>query len=396
LNALSKRIKRHVTGPERTFFAATSPGLEKLCLDELLSLPVSIKNTKVVEGGVEFTCRIHDCYLANLSMRIPTRILMRVGDFKATNFRQLEKKIAGFPWELFFYKNNPLQIRITSKHSRLYHKNAISERFKKGIINRFNGIKISEEFSNVSSYPQQIFVRIIDDFFTLSMDSSGEPLYKRGIKKHGGKAPLRESIAAAALKLTGFNGKKPLIDPMCGSGTFSLEAAMAVKNIPPGLFRDFAFMGWPCFRIPRFDYIKNESKKKIITTEHPVIFSSDKDKNACSLLNQTINNYNLQETIKVFNRDLFDFSPYDLSEYITPEKPGVVLINPPYGRRIGSVSESKKLFYKICKKLEKDYKGWEVAIISPDKKLAVKNILNLAPHPLFHGGLNLSLLTGKI
>ncbi|MBT4364317.1 MAG: class I SAM-dependent RNA methyltransferase, partial [Desulfobacteraceae bacterium] len=77
MNALSKRIKRHVTGPERTFFAATSPGLEKLCLDELLSLPVSVKNTKVVEGGVEFTCRIHDCYLANLSMRIPTRILMR-------------------------------------------------------------------------------------------------------------------------------------------------------------------------------------------------------------------------------------------------------------------------------------------------------------------------------
>jgi putative N6-adenine-specific DNA methylase len=355
LNPLSKRIKRHVTGPERAFFAATGPGLEKLCLEELLSLPVSIKDTVVVEGGVEFTCRIHDCYLANLYLKIPTRILMRVGEFKATNFRQLEKKIVDFPWELFFFKDDPLQLRITSKHSRLYHKNAISERFKKGIINHFDNIKIPVEFSKVSSYPQQIFVRVIDDFFTLSMDSSGEPLYKRGIKKHGGKAPIRESIAAAALKLAGYNGEKILIDPMCGSGTFSLEAALTAKNIPPGLFRDFAFMGWPCFRMPRFTHIKNESKKNIITPAHPFIFASDKDENACYLLNQTVSNYNLQETIKIFNKNFFSFSPYDLSEYIRPEKPGIVIINPPYGRRIGSVSDSKKLFYKICKKLEKDY-----------------------------------------
>jgi putative N6-adenine-specific DNA methylase len=121
--SLSKRIRRHVTGRVREFFAATAPGFEPLCFEELAALPLSVKEANIVPGGLIFKGRIHDCYLANLKLRTANRILMRLAEFKATNFSQLEKKLTDFPWELFLpFLSKPeslLQIAVTSRHSRL-------------------------------------------------------------------------------------------------------------------------------------------------------------------------------------------------------------------------------------------------------------------------------------
>ena len=140
--SLLKRIKRHVTGREKEFFAATSPGLESLCLNELKTIAETGKEFIAMEGGVQFTGRITDCFSANLNLRTANRILMRIAEFKATNFMQLEKKLSDFPWELFLPANASPGINTSTKQSRLYHKDAIAEIFAASIEKRFalNGI----------------------------------------------------------------------------------------------------------------------------------------------------------------------------------------------------------------------------------------------------------------
>ncbi len=242
---LSKRIKRHVIGRRHNFFVATSPGFEPVCLQELLKLKPAASEACVTPGGVEFEGRLDDCYLANLNLRSANRILMRIHTFKSSNFRKLEKKLGDIPWELYLHAGRVPKVHVSTKHCRLRHSGAITERFRTTIAAQLSRFESVKKITKIASAEQNIYVRGIDDRFTVSIDSSGDLLYKRGLKKHAGKAPLRETLAAAALLLAGYDGRDPLLDPMCGSGTFSLEGALMAKRIPAGWLRDFAFMGWP-------------------------------------------------------------------------------------------------------------------------------------------------------
>ena len=391
--SFEKRVKRHVTGRERDFFAATSPGLESLCLNELKTFAETGKEFIAMEGGVQFTGRITDCFSANLYLRTANRILMRIGEFKATNFMQLEKKLSDFPWELFLPANARPGINTSTKQSRLYHKDAIAEIFAASIEKRFalSGIHNTKKDTVKDSADQQIFVRTENDRFIVSLDSSGELLYRRGIKTHRATAPLRETTAAAILAISGYDGSEPLLDPMCGSGAFSLEAAMISQNIPAGWFRNFAFMNWPCFAPQRWAYIKRKAESGVKLTFSPHIFASDIDSRACDSLVSCINRYDMLKTVEVEQKDFFDLSPCAL----TKEK-GLVVINPPYGQRMGSRAESVKLFRAVCDKLKKDFSGWKVALIAPDIALLNSLPFTLKTQALRHGGLKISLLYGRI
>jgi putative N6-adenine-specific DNA methylase len=134
---LNKRIKRHVIGRKRQFFAATAPGLETICREELKALLPSGTPMAIVEGGVEFTARLHDCYLADLNLRTANRLLMRIASFHAANFRKFEKNLTAVPWELFLLPGTPTHIRVTSRHSRLFHKDAVAGRVQASIAFRF-------------------------------------------------------------------------------------------------------------------------------------------------------------------------------------------------------------------------------------------------------------------
>ena len=349
-SALFKRIKRHVIGRERTFFAATPPGFEPLCLREFSNLHPAVGTARATPGGVEFKGRLEDCYRANLSLHLPNRILMRIDAFKSTNFRQLERKVDNIPWELYLYPGSLLKVHVATKHCRLHHSAAISDRFQKAIATRLSGIKHAEKPTKIAAAEQNIFVRGTDDRFTVSIDSSGELLYKRGLKKHKGKAPLRETIAAAALKLAGYDGSQPLIDPMCGAGTFSLEGALIAKCIPAGWFRDFAFMGWPSFLAKRWDYIKRQAQSGFVQSEQPSIFASDTNPDACQRLKDCVDKYSLSDFISVYQKNFFDLAPRELTD-----QTGVICINPPYGRRLGKRNDSQKIFHAICDKLKSDY-----------------------------------------
>ena len=390
-SSLLKRIKRHVIGRERTFFAATPPGFEAVCLTELLKLHPEPGKAKAIPGGVEFTGRLEVCYQANLNLRTANRILMRIHSFKSTNFRQLEKKLLDLPWELYLQTGSLPHIHVTTKHCRLHHSGAIAQRFQTAISERRSDITASVANQNISSIPHNIYVRGIDDRFTVSIDSSGDLLYKRGLKKHTVKAPLRETLASAALLLADYAPGIPLLDPLCGAGTFSLEAALIAKRIPAGWFRDFAFSQWPSFLPKRWNYIKRQSESAFVRSRQPMVFASDTDPDACQALKDCVEEFDLSDTIRIHQKDFFDLDPRELTE-----QKGIICLNPPYGRRLGGRRQSEEFFEAICKELKRVYAGWKLVLIAPSKKLAGTVPFQTKKFRIFHGGLKLVLLVGKI
>ena len=389
---LAKRIKRHVLGRDRAFFASTIPGFETLLRSEFADVPGSHGHTVIAGGGVEFSGRLKTCYLANLRLRTAHRVIMRLTAFKATNFRQLRRRLQEFPWELFLSPGTEPALSITTKHSRLYHTDAIGGHIEESIKERLSAGAPSSEVRTHAPPRIKVFVRSVDDVFTLSLDSSGEHLHKRGIKTHPAEAPIRETIAAAALMLVGYDGSRPLVDPMCGSGTFSLEAALIYRNFPPGWFRDFDFMTWPAFRPRQWAHIRKDMEQGFRPPpDRPTVWASDTDQTACATLQETIDHVELSDTVSISETDFFDLFPTDI-----PGKPGIVTINPPYGRRIGTLKESNALFEEICRKLKTDYRGWGLVLIVPRKHLLNKVPFRLHCHALHHGGLKLGLLTGTI
>ncbi len=388
---LSKRIKRHVIGRRHDFFIATAPGFETVCLQELLKLKLDTGGAGATPGGVEFEGRLDDCYLANLNLRSANRILMRIHTFKSSNFRKLEKKLGDIPWELYLHPGSLPKVHITTKHCRLRHSGAIAERFHRAITSRLTGLDSDTKITDTKSIEQNIFVRGIDDRFSVSMDSSGDLLYKRGLKKHSGKAPLRETIAAAALLMAGYDGREPLLDPMCGSGTFSLEGALMAKRIPAGWFRDFAFTGWPSFRPKKWNYLRRQAESQFIDSEPTRIFASDTDPDACQKLERCALAHGLSDAVQVDSLDFFDLNPRELTD-----RSGLICINPPYGRRLGGQKESKKFFQAICKRLKQEYRGWNLVLFAPSRKLARTLPFQAKTFPILHGGLKLALVVGRI
>lgn len=387
-STLAKRIKRHVIGRVRTYFVVTAPGFEFLCLDELKALDLPVVNASIIPGGIEFQGRLVDCYQANLHLRTASRILMRIAQFSATNFRQLANKTAQIPWELYLSTDSQLQLNVRTHRCRLYHTDAIGERFLDSLSK--SRPQVSQAFRQSRSYGQTIYIRGVMDRFTVSIDSSGNHLHKRGLKRHPGQAPLRETTAAAALILAGYQGQKPLIDPMCGTGTFSLEAAMIARRLPAGGFRDFAFMGWPSFRPAQWKYLKQQAITGNQASSHQ-IFASDNDPIAWHRLKKCLTQHPLFGIIRLSQQDFFDINPAELID-----RPGLVVINPPYGRRLENRQKSEVLLMDICSQLTRKYSGWQIILISPTRRLAKKVPFELASYPIYHGGLKPVMMIGTI
>ncbi len=389
---LEKRVKRHVLGRQRSFYVSALPGLEHLCADELSALGDIALEGVVEKGGVAFAGRVHDGYAANLMLRTANRVLMRLDAFEAQNFRQLEKKARRFPWELYLGSGANVQFHATSRQSRLIHTEAIAGHFREAVAQRLQ--PDAPKNPGEKRYCQQIFVRCLKDHFIVSLDSSGDLLHRRGLKAHGGAAPIRETIAAAILMTAGFRAGDVLVDPMCGSGTFSLEGAMMASHIPAGWYREFAFMDWPCFRPARWGHIRAEAGKMISPPLRPLIFASDIDRQSVELLEQTVGKKDLSQTLSVAARDFFELSADDFPA-ASAAADRLVVINPPYGKRLAA-EEGKKFFIAICRKLKSDFSGFKFALIVPDRKIMDGCGLRAGVHPLFHGGLQLSLLTGRV
>ena len=385
--SLDKRIKRRIIGRRHDFFAVTLPGFEKLCVKELSALSDTLKTLELTNGGVSFSGRLTDLFAAALHARTPVRLLMRLARFKATNFGQLEKHTRDIPWELYLPEGIIPEFHIAAHHSRLYHSGAIADHIAQAITARWSELGVDP----APSRTQVLYIRLENDGVTFSLDGCGDPLYQRGLKPHTAKAPLRETTAAGILSIAGYRPDAPLIDPMCGSGTFSLEAAMMAKAIPPGLFRDFTFMKWPAFRPKQWDHVKKTAVEGIRRLETTLIRTSDADGQVVEKLQNCVRKNHLEDAIEVTHEDFFTLRPET-----NPSRKGLVVLNPPYGRRLLARGNTGHQYREIAAKLMSDFKGWQIALLVPRKRLARSLGLPLRALPLQHGGLHLTLLAGQI
>ena len=387
--AFEKRVKRRVSGREHDFFIVCSPGLERVCRSEMLTAGFPKDSLNLIEGGIEFTGRISDGAAMNLNLRSPSRILLRIGRFKADSFEKLEKKIRAIDFDLFLPKNASLKFSVTARKSRLYHSDAIAGRCEALILDQ---LASGAEFTADKASPQTVYIRADRDEFHISLDSTGDLLFKRGIKEKVTPAPLRENLAFALLFWAGFSATDILLDPMAGSGTFSLEAAMIKAGLPPGLFRSFAFESWPGFSPKAFAHLKKQAEENQVLVSGKEIFASDMDDHAIAVMQQNMSGHDFCQTIDLCQKDFFSLSP-PMTAF---GKKGVIMLNPPYGKRLGEKTGPKALYREIEKKLLSDFKGWRLGIILPSKEVLPNPLLRLQWKPIFHGGLNIFAGTGVI
>lgn len=361
-----KRIKRHIIGRVRDYFA--------------------------VNGGVEFRGRLVACHLANLCLATATRVLMRIDRFKATRFDTLEKRAAEIPWEIYLHPGTPVDCRAATSKSRLYHSDAIVQRVKTAIAKRMADFTAAvPEVSPSAGSRETLFVRAEEDLFTFSLDSSGKALYKRGLKTQGGRAPLRETLAAALLMRMGYTGREVLLDPMCGTGTFSLEAAFKILNVPRGWFRGFAFSDWPAFRPAAWASMLRQHEKQFADPPGRLVHASDHDADACESLRQTVDDAGLAGVISVSRRNFFDLSPDDITS-----RPGCIVINPPYGIRLGDPAEAAEFRARLYEKLQTEFTGWQLGLVVPAGARGMQPPFPMESLKVLQGGLRLKLCTGTI
>lgn len=384
-----RRIKRRVIASVHDYFAATGPGIEPLCLSELMAPPVSTAKAVALPGGVAFSGRLVDLYRANLHLRTANRILMRIAEFAAENFRQLHRRLSAVDWALYLPGKAEVQVRVSTRHCRLYHSEAVVRRCKEHIQDAL-GPSPARGAVDQERRIASVFVRGEKDRFLVSVDSSGDLLHRRGIKTHRAAAPLRETLAAAVLMWAGFTPDEPMIDPMCGSGTFCLEAALMAGNIPPGWYRRFAFETWPAFRPRQWGHLRKEAADRIVFPETARIFAGDRDPAVLADLQGCLDAHGLDRSVTLFGGDFFDLRPEKIAA-----APGLVVLNPPYGRRLRAEAAGGADMTRVLGHLKRCFGGWKVALLSPPSQLGRISF----PHRtrrLVHGGLGLSLVTGRI
>ncbi|MDP5083857.1 MAG: class I SAM-dependent RNA methyltransferase [Yoonia sp.] len=357
-------------------FLTATPGLEAALYAE--ALEKGFAGAAVTQGGVTFQGTWEDVWRANLVMRGATRVLARVGSFMAFHLAQLDKRSRKFPWGDILRADVPVRVEVsTSKKSHIYHAGAATQRIETALKDS-HGMTISPDAQIV------IKVRIDDNRVTISLDTSGESLHKRGHKEAVGKAPMRETLAALMLRECGYTGHEPVLDPMCGSGTFLIEAAEIALGLNPGRSRSFAFE-----QLATFDAVKWEAMRKqfpVHRADIPHFYGSDRDAGAIRMSRANAERADVS--------DLITFENLSASDIQRPEgPPGLIICNPPYGGRIGNPKLLYGLYASLGETLRDRFIGWRVGIVTSETGLAKATGLPFKPKgaPIPHGGLKVWL-----
>lgn len=355
-------------------FCACPPGLEPYL--EAEALEAGFKGAAATAGGVTFFGLWPNVMRANLTLRGASRILARFASFRCFNLSQLEKQSRDIEWASVLRPDTPFRVDVTTRKSKVYHAGAAKERIEKAIHERL-GAPIGSEDAI------KIMVRIEDNLCIFSLDTSGAPLHQRGHKEAVGKAPMRENLAALFLRASGYNGTEPVLDPMCGSGTFPIEAAEIATGLLPGRSRDFAFQRLASFMPDRWAALR-ETGPQTKTELH--FYGSDRNDGA--ITNAAAN------AARSGVQDICSFTHTSISDLQRPDGPsGLVILNPPYGARIGDKKQLFALYGSLGKVLKERFKGWRAAIITTDTGLAHSSGLPFSntSAPIPHGGLKVRL-----
>ncbi|MFL5481667.1 MAG: class I SAM-dependent RNA methyltransferase [Gemmatimonadaceae bacterium] len=353
-------------------FVVTAPGLESIAAGEAKAL--SARGSQE-PGGVSFSGDLRLLYLANLHLRTPSRVIVRLGRFHASTFYELERRAKKIPWQNFLPANATVDLRVTCHKSRLYHSDAVAERILSAMSAGSGEIRVTAVGSEgdddaeggaikADANAQLFVVRIVDDECEISADSSGALLHRRGYRQEVAKAPLRETLAAAMILASGWRVSDLLLDPMCGSGTIPIEAAMIARRIAPGLRRDFQFMRWPSFDAGLWKELVIRSEGEIRNSE-ATIRAADRDAGAIAAAIRNAERAGVSSDIE------FATQPLSASlDTITDndQGPGWILTNPPYGIRVGETGDLRNLYAGLGSVTKES--GWRVGLLTDDPRLA--------------------------
>jgi putative N6-adenine-specific DNA methylase len=356
-------------------FAITAPGLESIALGELKKLGLK---GKAEIGGVAFRGEAETMYAANLWLRTASRIVLRVASFHASTFHELERRARQVPWLNFLPPNAVVRVRVTCRKSRLYHSDAVAQRILDAIARAAPGVRPitgdaqhadpdNEEADDNTDTPAQLFiVRIVDDQCEISADTSGELLHRRGYRLEVGKAPLRETLAAAMLLASGWKSAESLVDPLCGSGTILIEAALMARGIAPGLHRKFAFMDWPSFSADKWKHVLAGAEGTAVAIGSPPrIIGADRDAGAIDAAARNAERAGVDGDLRLAVRPM----SVSLDELESLARPGWVLTNPPYGVRVGDTEGLRNLYAKLGSSV-KSAPAWRLGILTSDTRLS--------------------------
>jgi putative N6-adenine-specific DNA methylase len=352
-----------------SLFAITAPGLEPLAQAELRAMGI---DAAAEPGGVSWTGGADDLYAANLRLRTASRVTVLAAEFRARTFFELERHARKIPWERWVPRGGAVRLRVTSKKSKLYHEGAIAQRVLEAIEHRVgplatSGVVADDEGGEDEGDAQLFIVRFVRDACTIRADASGALLHLRGYRQALARAPLRETLAASMLLGSGWDGASPLLDPMCGSGTIPIEAALIARRIAPGLAgldrepRDYAFTSWPDFDVELWARVVDRAAAEILPAAPTPILGSDRDEGAIQAAASNAARAGVSDDV--------DLSVRPISAIDPPSGPGWVVINPPYGVRVGERDPLRNLYAALGRTLRDRCPGWTLALLSPDHAL---------------------------
>ena len=370
-----------------SFFATCPRGLELVLAEELRQLKAEAIHA--VGGGVEFVGDFFLCYRVNLESRIASRVLWRVASGRYRNEDDIYRAVYALEWNDWFDPVRTIRVDVSAIKSPLISLNFVTLKIKDAVCDKIRRLAARRPDVDTRQPDIPIQAHLTDHDFTLYLDSTGEPLFKRGYRVSTGGAPLRENLAAGILRLAAWSPGTPLLDPLCGSGTILLEAAHMALGMAPGLGRNFTFENFKNFDRRRWQELARQSAGRQKPKTPLAIYGSDLSDDALKAARANLMTAGLEKVVSL--------KRVNVLEILAPAKEGIIVTNPPYGVRIGEQLELAEFYPKLGDVLKKQFSGWRAYLLSADMRLP--KLIRLAASkrtPLFNGALECRLFEYKM
>ena len=373
------------------FFASCPRGLEALLAEDLAA--AGVNESKQIPGGVHFAADWPACYAANLHSRIATRILWRVAHGRYAKEDDIYKLALDTAWPTWFAPAQTIRVDVTAVKSPLKSLEFITLRIKDAICDRFRADTGKRPSVDTREPEVRIHGFITADQCTLYLDTSGAPLYQRGLRQKTVDAPLKENVAAGILRLSGWQPGMTLLDPMCGSGTFLLEAAQMALNIAPGAGRDFGFQRLKNFQLAVWKDLLDEAMDAEKPAAPARIYGSDISPVAARAALANLDRAGLLPAVALRTGDVLEIEAPE----IAGDGPGIMIANPPYGERLSELDELAAFYPQLGSALKRNFAGWNCYFLTADMRLP--KLMRLTPSkktPLFNGAIECRVFEFKM
>lgn len=364
------------------FFATCPRGLEPVLAAELSAL--GAHETGPVDGGASFAGDLAICYRVNLESRVASRVLWQVGHARYQTDHDIHEAARALAWPRLFDVRRSIRVNVSAIRSPVKSLDFVTLSVKDAVCDVFRAARGQRPDVNTARPDVRIHVFLTRDAATFYLDTSGEALFKRGWRAHGGDAPLRENLAAGIIRLTGWAPPVPFFDPMCGSGTFLMEAAMMALDAAPGANRAFGFEQLENFESRQWRAIREKALAQRKPARSLPIYGSDKSGNTLELARTNITAAGLADAVELKQMDVLDGGP--------PAASGILVTNPPYGERLANPDEVAALYPKLGDALKQRFSGWTAYLLSADPRLPKLIRLQASKRtPLYNGALECRL-----